>query len=60
MWASDCPFVGHESSVSYRQTVDWLVGCVPDAEARRKILGETALGFYFGASAPRTLHGGKA
>ncbi len=57
MWASDCPFVGHERNVSYRQTVDWLIGCVPDAQVRRKIFGETALGFYFGASAPRALHG---
>jgi predicted TIM-barrel fold metal-dependent hydrolase len=58
MWASDCPFVGCEREVTYQQTVDWLVRCVPDPVARRKILGETALGFYFGASAPPTLHGG--
>jgi predicted TIM-barrel fold metal-dependent hydrolase len=57
MWASDCPFVGHEREVQYRQTIDWLVRCVPDTEARRKIFGETALGFYFGESAARTLHG---
>jgi predicted TIM-barrel fold metal-dependent hydrolase len=48
MWGSDCPFVGKENDVTYRQTVDWLVNCVPDAQARRKIFGETAFGFYFG------------
>jgi predicted TIM-barrel fold metal-dependent hydrolase len=51
MWASDCPFVGCEREVTYQQTVDWLIGCVPDAEARGKVLGETALRFYFGESA---------
>lgn len=60
MWASDCPFVGCEREVTYQQTVDWLIRCVPDPQVRRKIFGETALGFYFGESAPRTLHGGKA
>jgi predicted TIM-barrel fold metal-dependent hydrolase len=48
MWASDCPFVGCEREVTYQQTVDWLIGCVPDPDARRKVLGETALRFYFG------------
>ena len=57
MWASDCPFVGCEREVTYQQTVDWLVRCVPDPQARRKVLGETALGFYFGESVPPTLHG---
>jgi hypothetical protein len=58
MWASDCPFVGCERDVTYKQTVDWLIRCVQDPLARRKILGETALGFYFGESVPPTLHGG--
>ena len=31
MWASDCPFVGHESQFSYQSTIDWLTDCVPDA-----------------------------
>jgi predicted TIM-barrel fold metal-dependent hydrolase len=52
MWASDCPFVSCEREVTYQQTVDWLVRCVPDAQARRKILGGTALRFYFGEGAP--------
>ena len=60
MWASDCPFVGCERDVTYQQTVDWLIRCVPNPQARRRIFGETALAFYFGESAPRTLHGKKA
>jgi predicted TIM-barrel fold metal-dependent hydrolase len=48
VWASDCPFVGHESQVKYRDTIDWLIACVPDEAARRKIFGETALKLYFG------------
>jgi predicted TIM-barrel fold metal-dependent hydrolase len=60
MWASDCPFVGCEREVTYQQTVDWLIRCVPDREVRRKIFGETALRFYFGESAPRAMSGGKA
>ena len=47
VWASDCPFVGHES-VRYQDTIDWLIDCVPDQAARRKIFGETALKLYFG------------
>ena len=48
VWASDCPFVGHESQVKYQDTIDWLIACVPDQAARRKIFGETALKLYFG------------
>ena len=48
MWASDCPFVGHEKQFSYQSTIDWLTDCVPDPDARAKIFGETALKFYFG------------
>lgn len=47
VWASDCPFAGHEGQVSYQDTIDWLVEHVPDADARRKIFGETALALYF-------------
>jgi len=47
VWASDCPFVGHESQVRYRDTIDWLIDCVPDQAARAKIFGETALKLYF-------------
>lgn len=47
VWASDCPFVGHEGKFAYKATIDWLDDAVPDAEARRKIFGETALKLYF-------------
>jgi predicted TIM-barrel fold metal-dependent hydrolase len=47
VWASDCPFVGLESKVRYQETIDWLIDCVPDPAARRKIFGETALKLYF-------------
>ena len=48
VWASDCPFVGHENQFPYRSTMDWLAECVPDPAARAKIFGETALKLYFG------------
>ena len=48
VWASDCPFVGCESQVRYQDTIDWLIDCVPDPIARRKLFGETALKLYFG------------
>ena len=57
MWASDCPFVGCERQVTYQQTVDWLIRCVPDPQVRRKIFGETALRFYFGEIATRNVRG---
>ena len=53
MWASDCPFVGHEKQFSYQSTIDWLTDCVPDPAARAKIFGETALKFYFGGGMKR-------
>ena len=47
VWASDCPFVGHEGQFPYQATIDWLNDAVPDATARAKIFGETALKLYF-------------
>jgi predicted TIM-barrel fold metal-dependent hydrolase len=47
VWASDCPFVGHESQFPYRATIDWLVDAIPDAIARAKIFGATARELYF-------------
>jgi len=47
VWGSDCPFVGHEASVSYRDTLNDLAGWVPDAAARGK-MSDTALKLYFG------------
>jgi predicted TIM-barrel fold metal-dependent hydrolase len=48
VWASDCPFVGHENQFPYKATVDWLTECVPDAAARAEIFGETPQKLYFG------------
>jgi predicted TIM-barrel fold metal-dependent hydrolase len=47
VWASDCPFVGHENQFPYQATIDWLNEAVPDATARAKIFGQTALQLYF-------------
>jgi predicted TIM-barrel fold metal-dependent hydrolase len=46
LWGSDCPFVGHEGAVSYRDTVDAFEAAVPDSQVRRAI-SATALDFYF-------------
>ena len=43
---SDCPFVGHESSLTFGDTLRSLQEWVPSAQARRKI-SDTALKFYF-------------
>jgi predicted TIM-barrel fold metal-dependent hydrolase len=47
VWASDCPFVGHEKQFAYKATMDWLADAIPDANARAKIFGETARALYF-------------
>src|SRR4051812_40924448 len=47
VWASDCPFVGHEGQFPYKATIDWLVDAIPDATARAKIFGTTARELYF-------------
>ena len=46
VWGSDCPFVGHESSVSFADTLDEYSGWFPDTRTRRK-LSDTALKLYF-------------
>jgi predicted TIM-barrel fold metal-dependent hydrolase len=46
LWGSDCPFVGHESSLTYADTLRSLQEWVPSPEARRKI-SDTALKLYF-------------
>jgi predicted TIM-barrel fold metal-dependent hydrolase len=46
VWGSDCPFVGHESHVSFQDTLDELAEWAPDAATRRK-LSDTALKLYF-------------
>lgn len=46
LWASDCPFVGHEK-VRYQETIDWFTACVPDPVSRRIIGGDTPMRLYF-------------
>jgi predicted TIM-barrel fold metal-dependent hydrolase len=48
VWASDCPFVGHEGQFPYRAAIEWLIETGPDATARVKIFGATARDLYFG------------
>ena len=50
LWASDCPFVGHESQVRYRQTIDDVLEWLPAGEARDKVFAGNALQLYFGGS----------
>lgn len=47
VWGSDCPFVGHESHVSFQDTLNELTQWVPDPATRRRI-SDTALKLYFG------------
>jgi predicted TIM-barrel fold metal-dependent hydrolase len=46
LWGSDCPFVGYEGLISYRDTLDAFARWVPDPAARRAI-SNTALKLYF-------------
>jgi predicted TIM-barrel fold metal-dependent hydrolase len=41
VWASDWPFVGHESTITYAQCVDWIRAWVPDDAVQRAILVDT-------------------
>ncbi|MEI9891790.1 MAG: amidohydrolase family protein [Caulobacteraceae bacterium] len=47
VWGSDCPFVGHEPAVTYRQTLDGFAEWAPDPRVRRRMY-DTALKLYFG------------
>ncbi|WP_296463387.1 amidohydrolase [Pigmentiphaga sp.] len=47
MWASDCPFVGAESSMTYEAAITWLEETIADPADRRRIFGANALRFYF-------------
>jgi predicted TIM-barrel fold metal-dependent hydrolase len=46
LWASDCPFVGHEKDVTFAQTIkdvlDWV------GPAKQKVFADNALSLYFG------------
>ncbi len=46
LWGSDAPFVGHETTTSYRMSVDLLNHIIPDAATRRAV-SETGYRFYF-------------
>ena len=46
VWGSDCPFVGHEASVNYADTLAELASWCPDPRTRRA-LSNTALKLYF-------------
>jgi predicted TIM-barrel fold metal-dependent hydrolase len=45
LFGSDWPFVGHETKVTYRQTIDWFERFVPDPNTRLEI-GRTAARLY--------------
>lgn len=47
VWASDWPFMAFEGEVTYAKCLDAFAEWVPDAEARRRIGGETAFDLYF-------------
>jgi predicted TIM-barrel fold metal-dependent hydrolase len=46
-WASDCPFVGCESQITYQQTVDWLNDTIADPVDRQQVFADNAQAFYF-------------
>jgi predicted TIM-barrel fold metal-dependent hydrolase len=46
VWGSDAPFVGHEQSLTYADTLAHFAEWVPDAGARRRMM-DTALRLYF-------------
>jgi predicted TIM-barrel fold metal-dependent hydrolase len=48
LWASDCPFVGHESQVKYQETIDDVLAWLPAGAAREKVFAANALALYFG------------
>jgi predicted TIM-barrel fold metal-dependent hydrolase len=49
LWASDCPFVGHESQVEYRETIHDVLAWVPEGPARDKVFHSNAMALYFDA-----------
>ena len=40
LWASDWPWIGHETTVTYQQCKDWLSKWIPDRNTRDKILAD--------------------
>jgi predicted TIM-barrel fold metal-dependent hydrolase len=47
LWASDCPFVGHENEVAYRDTIDDVLAWLPEGPARDKVFHDNAMALYF-------------
>jgi predicted TIM-barrel fold metal-dependent hydrolase len=47
LWASDCPFVGHEKEVAYRDTIDDVLAWLPEGPARDQVFYGNALALYF-------------
>jgi predicted TIM-barrel fold metal-dependent hydrolase len=47
LWASDCPFVGHENQFTYPSTIDCVREWVTDPVDRAKVFGANALKLYF-------------
>ena len=47
LWASDCPFVGHEGEFTYQETIDAVLEWLPEGEAREKVFYTNALALYF-------------
>jgi predicted TIM-barrel fold metal-dependent hydrolase len=46
LWASDCPFVGEESRISYEETIQWLDDLLPDSDSRQKVFSKNAMALY--------------
>jgi predicted TIM-barrel fold metal-dependent hydrolase len=46
LWASDCPFVGVEST-TYQSTIDWFEQAVTDPAQRQQIGYATPTALYF-------------
>jgi predicted TIM-barrel fold metal-dependent hydrolase len=46
LWGSDCPFVGHESSLTFADALQSFKEWVPSPDTRRRI-SDTALKLYF-------------
>ncbi len=45
LFGSDWPFVGHETTMTFRQTIDWFESFIPDPDTRARI-GRTAASLY--------------
>jgi predicted TIM-barrel fold metal-dependent hydrolase len=46
VWASDAPFVGEETKITYADTLRWVEQALPDPATRRKVLSTNALELY--------------